>query len=192
MARKGFYFDQTRCIGCRTCQVACKDKNDLQVGVVYRRVESYEIGKYPNATIYHVTQTCNHCENPECVRVCPAGAMHVDEADGTVQHDAEICIGCQNCVNSCPYQVPQYLDDQKISGKCDACFTLRGVGEGNACVTACPMRALDFDDIDELKKKYPNGVNDIAVMPDPSVTNPSLVIAAKEQALDESYAETLI
>lgn len=192
MARKGFYFNMALCMGCRTCQVACKDKNDLEIGTVYRRVETYEVGVYPAATSYQLTRTCNHCEEPECVRVCPVGAMHVDEADGTIQHDDETCIGCKNCVNACPYGVPQYRPDLKISGKCDACFALRGAGEENACVAACPMRALDFGDIEELRAKYPDAVDAIAALPDPSKTRPSVLIEAKPSSLETEFTEILI
>ena len=71
------------CTGCRTCQVACKDKNRLDVGTLFREVKSYEVGSYPDVTFYHMTMSCNHCENPACVSACPVGAMYVAE-DGTV------------------------------------------------------------------------------------------------------------
>ena len=192
MTRQGFYFDNRRCVGCRTCQVACKDKNDLAVGILFRRVDSYQVGTYPDAMLYHYASTCNHCEAPECVAVCPNQAMYVDEEDGTVQHDDSKCIGCQYCVNACPYGVPQYRPDLKISGKCDACFALRGAGEENACVAACPMRALDFGDIEELRAKYPDAVDAIAALPDPSKTHPSVLIEAKPSSLETEFTEILI
>ena len=107
MGRKGFYYDQSACIGCRTCQAACKNKNQLEVGTLFRQVHTFETGQYPAPKSYHYAATCNHCENPACVAVCPNAAMFIDEADGTVQHDDTKCIGCQYCVNACPYGVPQ-------------------------------------------------------------------------------------
>ena len=71
---QGFYFNQQMCIGCRTCQVACKDKNDLEVGYLFRRVESFEVGEFPAPAIFHYSGACNHCHTPACVEVCPAGA----------------------------------------------------------------------------------------------------------------------
>ena len=191
MARKGFYFDMALCMGCRTCQVACKDRNGLETGTIYRRVETYEVGAYPTATAYQLSRTCNHCENPECVRVCPVGAMHVDEEDGTVQHDDETCIGCESCVKACPYGVPQYRPDFKISGKCDACLPLRQAGEENACVAACPLRAIEFGDIEELRARHPEAVDAIAVLPEPK-TEPSIAIEAKPAALEPDPVSALM
>lgn len=192
MAMKGFYFNQAKCMGCRTCQIACKDKNDLEIGTIYRRVESYEVGEFPTAATYHVTRTCNHCSSPECVRVCPVGAMYVDTDDGTVQHDDEKCIGCESCVKSCPYGVPQYRPDLKISGKCDACIGLRANGESPACVASCPLRAIEFGDIDELRTKHQDATDAIAVLPDPAQTTPSLAISAKPNALETAYIQVFV
>lgn len=66
----GFYFDMTRCIGCRACQVACKDKNRLEVGTLYRNVKSYTVGTFPNVKSYSYSGSCNHCENPICLANC--------------------------------------------------------------------------------------------------------------------------
>lgn len=183
MGRKGFYYNQNACIGCRTCQIACKDKNDLDVGTLFRHVTSYETGTFPEAHVYHYAATCNHCEDAACVAVCPNAATYYDENDGTVQHDDEKCIGCQYCVKACPYGVPQYIADIQKTHKCDACIGLRSTGEQPACVAACPMRALDFGDIEEVRKAHPDAVDQIAVLPEASQTNPSVAIGAKEVAL---------
>ena len=66
----GFYFDMASCIGCKTCQIACKDKNDLPIGNLFRQIHSYEVGTYPNVNGFHWSATCNHCENPACVDAC--------------------------------------------------------------------------------------------------------------------------
>ncbi|MCI8514298.1 MAG: 4Fe-4S dicluster domain-containing protein [Lachnospiraceae bacterium] len=192
MGRLGFYFDNSVCTGCRTCQVACKDKNRLEVGTIFRNVRSYESGSYPDAKIYHYSASCNHCEKPACVTACPSGAMYQAE-DGTVICDTELCDGCQACVAICPYEVPQYIEETGKVGKCDACAGLRAKGENPACVDACLMRCLDFGDLDELAKKYGGDlVNELPILPDPSMTNPSVLINPKECALEEDYREVTI
>ena len=194
MIRLGFYFDQTRCVGCRTCQVACKDVNDLDVGVLFREVKSYETGQFPTASMFHYSGSCNHCENPACVANCPSGAMFVAE-DGTVQHDDSLCQGkdCLICVSSCPYGHPKYLEGKNVTGKCSACKSLRDKGLNPACVDACIMRALHFGDLDELEKEYgPGLVNELPFLPSASATGPSLRIKAKETALKGKAKEKTI
>ena len=177
MAKKGFFYNQDDCVGCKTCQMACKDKNDLMVGILFRNLRDFEVGTYPNASVYHYAKTCNHCEQPLCVANCPTGAMYFDEEDGTTQHDFEVCIGCQTCVRSCPYEVPQFLEEAAKVIKCDACIALRGNGEQPACVAACQMRALRFGDFDELKAEFPDAVRDLPILPESNVTSPCTLIA---------------
>lgn len=184
MARQGFYIDQASCSGCRTCQVACKDKNHLKVGELIREVTTFEVGSYPSSRLYSYPASCNHCESPACVEVCPNGATYINEEDGTVQHDDSKCIGCQYCVNACPYGHPQYIEELNVVHKCDGCYPLRLNGEQPACVAACPMRAIEFGPIEELRSAHPDAVDRITVLPDPSQTKPSLVISAKAAALE--------
>lgn len=192
MAKMGYYFDQDACIGCKACQVACKDKNDLELGTLFRSLQDYETGKYPNARLYHYSGSCNHCMNPQCVAVCPNEAMFVDEEDGTVQHNDEKCIGCGYCVNSCPYGVPQLIESLGVSHKCDACITLRAHGEKPACVASCTMRAIEFDEYDALVAAHPDAVNEIAALPEASVTSPCLLINAKPAALETNFVEVYL
>ena len=182
----GFYFDMTRCIGCRACQVACKDKNRLEVGVTFRNAKTYETGSFPNVNVFNYSASCNHCENPACVANCPTGAMYKAE-DGTVIHDREMCIGCQSCVRSCPYEVPVFDESIGKVKKCDACAYLRAKGMKPACVDACPNRALDFGDIDELKAKYGSDlVSEIGILPSADATGPNVLIKAKACAQEEN------
>lgn len=189
MTRLGFYFDMTRCVGCKTCQVVCKQRNSLPIGITYREVHTFEVGKYPDASMYHIATTCNHCENPACVRNCPTSAMYKAEDDGTVQHDDGLCIGCQQCVNSCPYGVPRYFPELKITGKCYACRDTRDVDGAPTCVAACGQRALEFGPIDELLAAHPEAVSDIAVFPDATETDPNVLITPMSQASEEEYRE---
>lgn len=187
--KKGYYFNQDDCIGCKACQIACKDKNDFEVGTLFRHVMSYTVGTYPDVRMYHYSATCNHCQKPECVAVCPNSAMYIDDEDGTVQHDDTNCIGCGYCVEACPYGVPQVIDN--LSRKCDACKPLREAGEQPACVAACPVRALDFGSFEELAAAHPDAVDKIAILPDPT-TGPCTLINAKEAALDEGFQEIVL
>lgn len=186
--KKGFYFNQAACIGCKTCQIACKDKNNLEVGLLFRHVTDYEVGQYPKASVYHYAATCNHCEMPACVANCSTGALFIDDEDGTVQIDETKCDGCQACVSACPYGVPVYFEADKLVRKCDACKPLRESGEHPACVAACPMRALEFGPIDELAAAHPNAVKDMAILPDSSKTSPCTLVDAKEAALAAEYS----
>lgn len=186
----GFYFDMTRCIGCRACQVACKDKNRLEVGTLYRNVKSYTVGTFPNVKSYSYSGSCNHCENPICLANCPTGAISKAE-DGTVVQDQNKCIGCRMCVMSCPYGHPQYFPEKSVSGKCDGCYGLRANGDQPACVAGCPNRALDAGDVDELRKKYGNDLDKgtIVVLPSPDLTQPNLLVKTKDLAFDSSAVE---
>ena len=190
--RNGFYFDMTSCIGCRTCQVACKEKNDLEIGTIFRRLSDFEVGEFPTVQPFHYSGSCNHCEMPACVAVCPVGAMYIDEDDGTVQHDDEKCIGCQYCVKACPYGVPQYIESLQKTHKCDACIQLRGAGEQPACVAACPMRALEFGSIEDLRAAHPDAVNQIVILPDASQTNPSVAVEPKAAALEPDPVSVIL
>ena len=192
MGRLGFYFDGTQCTGCRTCQVACKDKNRLEVGTNFREVCSFESGSYPDARIYHYSGACNHCENPACIAVCASGAMYKAE-DGTVICDTEMCGGCGACVEACPYKAPKMLDNGKV-GKCDACAYLRAKGQNPACVDSCLMRCLEFGDLEELAAKHEGEelVCALPFLPDPDITTPSLLINPKESSLAEDFRQVSI
>lgn len=192
MTRNGFYYNNEICTGCRACQIACKDKNDLRVGLLYRQVRSYETGEFPNAGYYHVSSSCNHCEAPACVAFCTTGAMHIAEDGKTVQHDASLCIGDLGCVEACPYGVPQSIEEEGIVGKCDFCIEYVAAGEVPACVGACPLRALEWGSIDDLIAKYPNAVKDIPAIPDSSTTNPSVIISPRAAALESDFQQKFI
>jgi len=187
MAQLGFYFDMTSCAGCKTCQIACNDRNDLKVGTLFRQVKTFEIGSFPTPGAYHFSSTCNHCENPKCVAGCPTGAMHKLE-DGTVGHNKERCIGCRYCTWNCPYSVPQYIEEIGKVGKCDFCKDLIDQGENPVCVDACVMRAIKWGDLDELKAKYGSvSTSDLPILPLSSITNPSTLIKAKTIAKQKDF-----
>lgn len=181
MAQKGFYFDMTTCIGCKACQVACKDKNNMEVGALFRRVYTFEGGKYPLPVIYNLSMSCNHCEQPKCVENCPTGAMYKRD-DGIVMSDRSKCIGCRLCTWSCPYSAPQYIEKEGKVGKCDLCADLIDKGETPVCVASCVMRAIDYGEIEELRQRYV-GMADIKGLPDFEITYPAVVIKPKKEAI---------
>jgi len=192
MGKKGFAFNQDVCIGCKTCQMACKDKNDLPVGILFRNVKSYEAGDFPHASLYHFSATCNHCAKPACVEKCPKGAMYINKEDGTVQHDDDACIGCRSCVRNCPFGVPQFIAERKIVRKCDACLSLREAGEEPACVASCPMRALSFGEMRDLTGANKGAVRDLPIRPDSKLTGACTLIVPKAAALEEGAREVCL
>lgn len=192
MAQYGFYFDQKACAGCHTCQIACKDKNRLDVGYLFRQVKTYENGEFPNPHVYHMAISCNHCTNPACVAACPTGRTKRDEETGIVYHDPDsMCAGeaCLRCVAACPYAHPIYVEEEKKVRKCDMCKDLIEKGEEPACVASCMMRALKFGPVDELKAKYGDAlVTALPCFPDGG-TQPNFLINARECAKETAFEE---
>lgn len=178
MAQFGFHYDISTCIGCKSCEIACKDKNNLDVGPRFRRVYDLETGKYPMPRIHHLSIGCNHCANPKCVENCPTGSLYKREADGLVLQDRAKCIGCKLCIWSCPYEAPHYIEKDGKIGKCDLCEDLIAKGENPACVDACVMRALHAGKMDDLKAQYGDAA-DAHGLPSSSITGPSLVLTRK-------------
>jgi anaerobic dimethyl sulfoxide reductase subunit B len=160
MAQMGLYFDQTRCTGCYTCVVACKDWYDLDPGPVnYMRVQSIEKGTFPDLFAAYLALPCTHCLQPPCVQVCPIRAITKREEDGIVVVDSDQCLGkmeCpQKCLKACPWKAPQFgpSADAKMQ-KCELCFERREEGQQPICVEACPMFALEVGPLEELQRKY--------------------------------------
>ncbi|GAA6488834.1 4Fe-4S dicluster domain-containing protein [Gordonibacter urolithinfaciens] len=189
----GFYVDLQRCIGCRTCQVACKDRRDLQsAGPRPRRVDSFECGTYPDVSLFHLALSCNHCDEPACVAGCPTAALH-KAGDGTVQYDADRCVVCRNCMTVCPYGAPQHDEDANLIAKCDACKALRDAGRNPVCVDACPMRALEFGELDELRAAHGGDLtSELPVLPSADVTHPNLLLRPSAGALREDFREVTL
>ena len=183
MKQYGFYFDSDRCTGCKTCELACKDYKDLGTDVSFRRIYEYTGGTWNQQSdgcwhqdvfAYYMSISCNHCENPACTAVCPTGAMHKNE-DGFVIVNEETCIGCRYCHMACPYNAPQYDAQKGHMTKCDGCYSRVKAGQKPICVDACPLRALDFAPIDELRAKYGEQAS-IAPLPPSEITHPNLVV----------------
>ncbi len=149
-----FVQDASACSGCKACQIACKDKNQLPPGVLWRRV--YEVtgggwkqeGAAWSSTLfaYNLSLSCAHCARPQCAEVCPVNAYTVRQ-DGIVTLDSSRCIGCRYCAWACPYEAPQYDRAAGHMTKCDFCMDNLELGLSPACVSACPLRVLDYAEV---------------------------------------------
>jgi anaerobic dimethyl sulfoxide reductase subunit B (iron-sulfur subunit) len=189
MERVAFFFDSSACSGCKTCQMACKEKNDLATGQVWRRVYEINAGGWTreggtwlqDIMAYNLSMSCNHCADPICVKNCPTRAMFQRD-DGIVLINQDDCIGCKYCAWACPYGAPQYNPKTGKMGKCDLCVDYLDAGKRPSCVDACPMRALDIGDYADLVHKYGESEN-IYPLPDEQITGPSMIVRAHCKAI---------
>jgi len=140
-----FHFNMTRCIGCRSCEVACNEQNGNPATIQWRHVGEIEGGTYPNTLRHYLSMGCNHCLDAECVKGCPVEAYTKDPVTGIVLHSADACIGCQYCVWNCPYSVPQFNPERGVVGKCDMCKGRLEEDLEPACVNACPEAAIEIE-----------------------------------------------
>jgi anaerobic dimethyl sulfoxide reductase subunit B (iron-sulfur subunit) len=211
MVQWGFYFDQTRCVNCKACVLACKAWNEEKRGDAklnprldwlasgkyaepaeyenlpgsngeqnheeyrkyqmkenWRRVVAVEYGDIPpNVDVLNLSISCNHCDNPACIKACRTKYIYKEPECGAVLTDSsKECISCGRCKKACPWGSPQFYDnDVKKYGqedperprmtKCTLCIDRIKEGLKPACVAACIMRALDAGPVDTLKQKYP-------------------------------------
>lgn len=187
-----FMVDTSRCTGCKTCIVACKDKHNLPLGVSWRRVVEFVGGSWQEVDggytqdvfAYYLSISCNHCNKPTCVESCPTGAMHKDD-HGIVSVDHRKCMGCRYCEWGCPYSAPQYNPELGRMSKCDFCRDYLEQGLPPSCVAACPCRALHFGEMEQLKNE---SLLDEMLVIEPD-TEPSLRIVPHPRSQDSTPAE---
>jgi DMSO reductase iron-sulfur subunit len=146
-----FHFDMNKCIGCRSCEIACNEQNGNPTEIRWRRIGEIEGGTYPDTSRHYLSMGCNHCLDAECVKGCPVEAYTKDPVTGIVLHSADACIGCQYCVWNCPYSVPQFNVERGVVGKCDMCHGRLAEGLEPACVNACPEAAIEIEIVDMLE-----------------------------------------
>ena len=170
MAQYGFHFDSSRCTGCKTCELVCKDYHDLGPAILFRRIYDYEGGTWTKTKEDAWEKT---------------GAMQKDEATGLVNTDPNVCIGCGTCRNSCPYDAPRIDASAGVCHKCDGCLARVRDGKEPMCVGSCPLRALEFGPIEELREKY----GDCAQVPPMAApaTRPNIVIGTCQAVDSETY-----
>lgn len=177
MTQYGFFFDQSRCIGCNACVVVCGQYHGISPGSVkWMRVFQWEKGVFPDVKVHILAIPCYHCENPLCVKVCPNEAIYKEEKYGAVLIDHNKCQGTRKCWSACPYGVPQYEGDAlglKMS-KCTMCIDRLEKGLKPICILSCSMRALEFGPVDELRKRY-GSLGRLEGMPKDSITRPAVI-----------------
>jgi formate dehydrogenase iron-sulfur subunit len=172
--RMGFFTDTSVCIGCKACEVACKEWNSVPEDGIALTGMSYDNSVGLSADTWrHVafieqrkpvadgtdqfrwlmaSDVCKHCTHAACLDVCPTGALFRTEF-GTVVVQQDICNGCGYCVPACPYGVIDRREDDGRAWKCTLCYDRLGAGMEPACAKACPTESIQFGPLDELRDR---------------------------------------
>jgi Fe-S-cluster-containing dehydrogenase component/DMSO reductase anchor subunit len=176
-----FEVDLDRCSGCKACVTACHSLNGLEAGETWRSVGLLHGGS-PEAPMQKtVTTACHHCLEPACMHGCPVGAYEKDALTGIVHHLDDQCIGCQYCILTCPYEVPQYSAKKGIVRKCDMCAGRLSEGEAPACVQACPNEAIAIRVVDHAAVvEDAQGDAFLPGVPSPGITVPTTHYKTKD------------
>ena len=160
------YVDTTTCIGCKACEVACQEWNDLGI-LPTQQFDSYQTMPTLDAQYWNLIKfsereengtlmwlmrkdQCMHCEDPGCLAACPAPGAIVQYANGIVDVNPDRCIGCQYCRTGCPFDVPRFSATTGKMAKCTLCVDRVTGGLEPACVKACPTGCLHFGSKDEV------------------------------------------
>jgi formate dehydrogenase iron-sulfur subunit len=196
----GFFTDTSLCIGCKACEVACKQWNQLPSDGYEFTGFSYDNTRMLSATTWrHVafveepgagapgaqhswlmlSDVCKHCANAGCLQACPTGAI-VRTEFGTVYVQQDICNGCGYCVPACPYGVIELSPLDHQAHKCTLCYDRLKVGEEPACAKACPTDSIQFGPLDELRDHAHRRLRDL---------HDRGVAAARLYGLDEGAAK---
>jgi sulfite dehydrogenase (quinone) subunit SoeB len=181
MTQLALVIDLNVCVGCHACVTSCKswntsgwagplpDQNAYDAdpsGVFFNRVQTYEVGCYPNTETVHFPKSCLHCEDPPCVPVCPTGASYKREDNGVVLVDYDKCIGCKYCSWACPYGAREFDEKGKVMKKCTLCIdriTDTKLPESErkpACVMACPTSARIFGDVHDPESEASRAIRE--------------------------------
>jgi formate dehydrogenase iron-sulfur subunit len=166
---KGFFTDATLCIGCKACEVACKEWNGVPADGFVWTGRSYDnTGSLGHSTYRHVqfvervsdglpvwhfsSDVCKHCERAGCLEACPTGSIVRTEFGG-VYVQPDVCNGCGYCVVSCPFGVIDRRPDDGRAFKCTFCYDRQKAGLQPACATACPTESIQYGDLDDLRAR---------------------------------------
>lgn len=178
----GFFINADICTGCKACMTACMDRNDLQDDEKFRKVyefvggrfSAHDDGTYTTTSFaYYVSLTCQQCDGPACMLACPEHAIARSD-DNIIYVMPDKCTSLGKCIEACPYHHPTWDRTTGKMKKCTLCtdeVTEDGIPHP-ACVDACPVRALDFGPIEEMRKEY--GTNVVVGTFDDS-TKPNMV-----------------
>ena len=154
--------DQTRCIGCHACTTACKSENLVPLSVTRTYVKHVDVGVFPQVRRAHQVTRCNQCAHAPCVTACPTAAMF-KRADGMVDFDKSICIGCKACMAACPYDAIFINPEDHSAEKCNFCAHRIDMGLEPACVVVCPTQAILIGDMNDTRSYVSQIVNREAV-----------------------------
>jgi formate dehydrogenase iron-sulfur subunit len=160
------YIDTTTCIGCKACEVACQEWNDLKV-VATQQTGTYQTMPELDAEFWNLIRfderefdggivwlmrkdQCMHCEDPGCLAACPAPGAIVQYENGIVDVNPEACIGCGFCATGCPFNVPKFHAKTGKMAKCTLCVDRVESGLEPACIKACPTGCLQFGTKDDM------------------------------------------
>ena len=170
--------DTSKCIGCKACQVACMEWNDLrdEIGTnvggyqnpadlsdrswTLMRFAEYENPKGDLEWLIR-KDGCMHCADPGCLKACPSPGAIVQYSNGIVDFHEENCIGCGYCVTGCPFDIPRISKKDKKAYKCTLCSDRVAVGLEPACIKACPTGALVFGTKEDMKEHAAERVADL-------------------------------
>ena len=205
------YIDTSICIGCKACEVACQEWNDLPL-VKTEQVGTYQTVPTLQPNFWNLIQfrevdtdhgfewllrkdQCQHCADPGCLAACPAPGAIVQYQNGIVDVDPEKCIGCGLCEPGCPFDVPRYTARDNKMAKCTLCVDRVEVGLEPACIKACPTGCLQFGDkasllalgahrVGQLKE---GGFTQAAVYDPPGVGGTSVITVLKHGDHPEWY-----
>ncbi|VVE02598.1 formate dehydrogenase subunit beta [Pandoraea eparura] len=170
--------DTSKCIGCKACQTACMEWNDLrdEVGTnvgVYDNpadltAESWTLMRFteyenPKGDLEWLIRKdgCMHCEDPGCLKACPSPGAIVQYANGIVDFHEEACIGCGYCITGCPFNIPRISQKDHKAYKCTLCSDRVSVGLEPACVKTCPTGAILFGTKDDMKDQAAERIEDL-------------------------------
>jgi formate dehydrogenase beta subunit len=159
--------DTTTCIGCKACEVACVEWNNMpftpttfdntyqtmpETAPHFWNLIKFNEHQNPDGTIQWLMRKdqCMHCADPGCLHACPADGAIVKYANGIVDFNEENCIGCEFCVSGCPFNIPRFNPSTKRVYKCTLCSDRVGEGLEPACVKACPTGCLKFGSKEDM------------------------------------------
>lgn len=150
MSPKNILVDLEYCVGCRACEVACKQENDIPVGIKWINV--VKVGPRmvgDKLKMDFIPMRCQHCAKAPCIDACPDNAV-TKRSDGIVLINPELCTGCMSCAEACPFGAIQLNEETQVAEKCTLCVHRVDAGLEPACVYTCPSKCMYFGNINEL------------------------------------------